>query len=139
MSDAVFADTNILVYAHDRDAGKKRQSAAMALQQLWADRTGRLSVQVLQEFYATVTQKITTPLARAGAREIVRTYAPWVHAPTTPESVLRGVELAELAQLSFWDGLIIASAEQVGAKLLYSGDLNPDQVIAGVRVVNPLR
>lgn len=138
MNDIAFVDTNILVYAHDRTSGNKRHLAARLIEQLWQQRTGRLSVQVLQEFYVTATQKLSTPLARAGAREVVRTYAPWVHAPTTPENILRAAELAELAQLSFWDALIVTAAEQVGAKILYSEDMNSDQVIAGVRIINPL-
>lgn len=136
MTDVVFVDTNILIYAHDRDAGEKRDRAAQALERLWDEQTGRLSVQVLQEFYVTVTQKLAA--ARASAREIVRTYTPWVHYPTTPETILRASEIAELSQLSFWDALIVASAEQIGASLLYTEDLNADQSIAGVKIVNPL-
>jgi predicted nucleic acid-binding protein len=136
MTDVVFVDTNILIYAHDRDAGEKREHAARALERLWDEQTGRLSVQVLQEFYVTVTQKLAT--GRASAREIIRTYKQWVHHPTTPETVLRASEIAELSQLSFWDGLIVASAEQAGASQLYTEDLNAGQSIVGVTVVNPL-
>lgn len=136
MTDVVFVDTNILIYAHDRTAGEKRERAARALEQLWDDRTGRLSVQVLQEFYVTVTQKLAT--ARPGAREVVRTYTPWVHYPTTPETILRASEIAELAQISFWDALIVASAEQAGASQIYTEDLNPGQTIVGVEIINPL-
>lgn len=136
MTGVVFVDTNILIYAHDRDAGQKRERAAQALERLWDGQTGRLSVQVLQEFYVTVTQKLAT--GRASAREIVRTYAPWVHHPTTPETILRASEIAELSQLSFWDGLIVAAAEQAGAAQLYTEDLNAGQSIVGVKVVNPL-
>lgn len=138
MTDVVFVDTNILIYAHDRDAGDRRVRAAQVLEQLWDEQTGRLSVQVLQEFYVTVTQKLSTPLARAGAREVVRTYASWARDPTTPDTILRASEIAELAQLSFWDGLIVASAEQAGATQLYTEDLNAGQVIAGVKIFNPL-
>lgn len=136
MTDVVFVDTNILIYAHDRDAGEKRERAARALERLWDEQTGRLSVQVLQEFYVTVTQKLAG--ARASAREVVRTYTPWVQYPTTPEIILRASEIAELSQLSFWDGLIVASAEQAGAALLYTEDLNAGQLIVGVKIVNPL-
>lgn len=138
MSDIVFVDTNILIYAHDSDAAEKRNRAADALKKLWSDRTGRLSVQVLQEFYVTVTKKLPSTLGRAAAREVIRIYTPWVHAPTTPETVIRATELSELSQLSFWDGLIIASAEQVGANVILSEDLNAGQIVAGVRIVNPL-
>ena len=138
MSDVVFVDTNILVYAHDRDAGSKREMAAQALNRLWDERLGRLSAQVLQEFYVTVTKKQSTSSARASAREVVSMYAPWVQHPTTPDTILRATELAELAQVSFWNALILASAEQSGAAHLYSEDLNSGQTIAGVKIINPL-
>jgi len=60
MSDKVFVDTNILIYAHDLDAGAKRTVAAALLQDLWATRLGMLSTQVLQEFYVNVTRKISS-------------------------------------------------------------------------------
>jgi len=136
MTDVVFVDTNILIYAHDRGAGEKRIQATRALERLWDEQTGRVSVQVLQEFYVTATQKLKTP--RASAREIVQIYTPWVQYPTTPETILLASELSERAQLSFWDALIVASAEQVGATQLYTEDLNAGQIIAGVKIVNPL-
>jgi predicted nucleic acid-binding protein len=136
MTDVVFVDTNILIYAHDLDVGEKRERAAHALERLWDEQTGRLSVQVLQEFYVTVTRKHAT--TRARAREVIRTYAPWVHHPTTPETILRATEIAELSKLAFWDGLIVASAEQAGAAQLYTEDLSSGQTIVAVRIVNPL-
>ena len=62
MRDIVFVDTNILIYAHDTDAGPKRQRAIAALKGLWESGNGRLSVQVLQDFYLNVTRKLTTPV-----------------------------------------------------------------------------
>ena len=138
MSDVVFVDTNILIYAHDADAGVKRQRAAEKLRQLWEADSGRLSVQVLQEFYVHVTRKLTTRVARSTAREVVNTYSAWVREPTTPETVLRATDIAELAQISFWDALFVAAAEQSGAAQLLSEDLNDGQAIAGIKVVNPL-
>ena len=137
MSEVVFVDTNILVYAHDADAGVKRERAIEELRGLWEKGSGRLSVQVLQEFYVSVTRKLATRVARSTAREIVDTYGAWVREPTTAETVLRATDIAELAQISFWDALIIAAAEQAGAAQLLSEDLNAGQEIAGVRVVNP--
>jgi predicted nucleic acid-binding protein len=138
MTDIVFVDTNILVYAYDADAGVKRERAVETLSQHWDADTGRLSVQVLQEFFVNVTNKLTTRIARSTAREVVSAYAPWVRRPTTPETVLRATDIAELAQISFWDALIVAAAEEAGAALLLSEDLNAGQSIAGVRIVNPL-
>jgi predicted nucleic acid-binding protein len=139
MSGIAFVDSNLLIYAHDRDAGPKREVAMTLFDRLWSERTGTLSVQVLQEFFVTVTRKLLTPVAKAQAREIVRAYAPWVISPTTPETILRATELSETASIDFWDALIVAAAEQSGAETLYSEDLNDGQLIAGVRVVNPLR
>jgi predicted nucleic acid-binding protein len=138
MSDVVFVDTNILIYAHDADAGIKRERAVEKLRQLWETGGGRLSVQVLQEFYVNVTRKLTTRVARSTAREVVNTYSAWVREPITPETVLRATDIAELSQLSFWDALIVAAAEQAGADQLLSEDLNDGQAIAGIEVVNPL-
>ena len=139
MSELVFVDTNILVYAHDADAGMKHERAVSILKELWDKDTGRMSVQVLQEFYINVTKKLTTRLARSSAREVVEIYAAWVHEPTIPETVLRATDIAELAQISFWDALILASAEKSGAATLYSEDLNHGQSIVGIQIVNPLR
>jgi predicted nucleic acid-binding protein len=75
MSDVVFVDTNILIYAHDADAGIKRERAVEKLRQLWETGGGRLSVQVLQEFYVNVTRKLTMRVARSTAREVVNTYS----------------------------------------------------------------
>jgi len=138
MSAVAFVDTNILIYAHDLDAGVKRERAMTKLRELWDSRTGRLSVQVLQEFYVNATQKIATPVARSTAREVVRTYGVWVHHATTVETVTRATELSELARISFWDALIVASAEEVDAEELLSEDLNDGEAIAGIKIVNPL-
>ena len=138
MNDVVFVDTNVLVYAHDADAGMKRQRAVDTLRELWETDTGTISVQVLQEFYVNVTRKLVTPVARSTAREVVSAYGAWVREPTTAETVLRATDITELAQISFWDALIIAAAEQAGAAEVLSEDLNDGQTIAGIRIVNPL-
>src|SRR5580658_2114946 len=138
MSDVVFVDSNILIYAHDADAGPKRERAVEKLRDLWESGAGRLSVQVLLEFYVNVTRKLATPVARSTAREVVSSYGAWVHEPTTPDTVTRAIDIAEMAQIMFWDALIVASAEQVQATHVYSEDLNAGRIIAGVKIVNPL-
>ena len=138
MSDIVFVDTNILIYAHDQDAGVKRERALAALTALWASGGGRLSVQVLQEFYVNVTRKLASPVARSTAREVVVAYGEWIRNPTTAATVTRAADVADMAEISFWDALIVASAEDAGATMLYSEDLNDGQMIAGVKIVNPL-
>lgn len=139
MSVVAFVDSNILIYAHDLDAGIKRERAVAKLRELWDSGTGRISVQVLQEFYVNATQKLATPVARSTAREVIRTYGVWIHRGTTVETVTSATDIAEMAGISFWDALIVASAEEAGAEEILSEDLNDGQVIAGVRIVNPLR
>src|SRR5262249_31668196 len=137
MSARIFVDSNILIYAHDLDAGSRQQRSAEWLSRLWETGAGRLSTQVLQEFYVNVTQKITIPLSKSAAREAVRTYGPWVRSLITPGTVVRASEISEIWQVSFWDAMIIATAEQDEAAELLSEDLNSGQVIAGIRIVNP--
>lgn len=137
-SDIVFVDTNILIYAHDRDAGVRWQRASQVMGELWEARSGRVSVQVLQEFFAVATGKLKSTIGVATAREVIRNYSPWVTAPTGVDTVLRATEIAEIAQISFWDGMIVAAAERSGARKLYTEDLSDGQVIAGIRVINPL-
>ena len=133
----VFVDTNVLVYAHDLDAGEKRRMAAAQLERLWDEQAGALSVQVLQEFFVNATRKIAKPVATAQAREIIRLYRAWVRQDTSADTVLRATEIAELAHLCFWDSLIVAAAEEVGCEELLSEDMGHGQQIAGVRIVNP--
>jgi|SRR5208337_1577450 len=138
MNDVVFVDTNILVYSQDADAGPKRDRAIAALDSLWDSGTGRVSVQVLQEFYVNATRKLPTPVSVSTAREVVSTYGEWVRAETTVGTIIRATEIAEMAQISFWDALIVASADQVAAERIFSEDLNAGQTIAGIKIFNPL-
>ena len=137
MTELAFVDSNILVYAHDTAAGDKRTRASIVIQDLWQTGAGRISPQVLQEVYVTITQKLKSPIARPKAREIVTQLGHWVREPTTVATVLRATELADIVTISFWDALIVASAEQAGAVYLYTEDLNHGQVIAGVKIINP--
>jgi predicted nucleic acid-binding protein len=77
MSAKTFVDTNILIYAHDVDAKTKHEAAKTVLRELWSERTGVLSMQVLQEFYVNVTRKIATPLPKDVARLVVSSYSIW--------------------------------------------------------------
>ena len=86
-SDRTFVDTNVLIYAHDVDAGRKHEIAKDLLRTLWADRAGTLSTQVLQEFYVNATRKIRKPLTKAAARTVVDTYASWCVDATTPGDI----------------------------------------------------
>ena len=137
MSAEYFIDTNILVYAHDRDAGDKQKKAASILQELWQTRKAAVSIQVLQEFYVNVTKKIPTPLDRRVAFDIVQQYGNWQLLETDLRLVGDAIDIEKRVRLSFWDSLIVAAAERVGAHTLYTEDLNHGQRIGSVTVCNP--
>lgn len=136
MSAKSFVDTNVLIYAHDIDAGIKHEKAKTILRELWSGRSGLLSTQVLQEFYVNVTCKIATPLPKVRAREVVNTYSRWCMEITLAE-IESAFQIEDSARLRFWDALVIASAIKGGASRLLSEDLNPGQTIQGVEIVNP--
>ena len=137
MTALSFLDTNILLYAHDRDAGDKHVRAKALLTELWDSGEGCLSPQVLQEFFVNVTKKIPQPLAVPLAREIMRNYRPWIRVPADGPLVVRATEIAEAWHISFWEGMIVAAAEGCGAAILFSEYLQNGQRIAGLRIVNP--
>jgi predicted nucleic acid-binding protein len=139
MSDNVFVDTNILIYAHDVDAGAKHGQAEGILRDLWTTRLGVLSTQVLQEFYVNATRKIPRPLSKRIARTLVRAYSAWRVERIGPGEIQRASVLEEEHRLGFWDALIIVAASNGGAVRLLSEDLKPGQVIEGVRIENPFR
>jgi predicted nucleic acid-binding protein len=91
------------------------------------------------EHYVNVTRKISTPVAAGTARQVISAYSAWVRAPNTAQTVLRASEISETSHISFWDAMIVASAEDCDAPILWSEDLNAGQSIAGIRIVNPLK
>lgn len=136
MSVKTFVDTNVLLYAYDSDAGNRHLAAKAVLEELWENRSGVLSTQVLQEFYVNVTRKIAKPLDRATARTIVDSYAVWC-ADITFADIAAAFRIEDQARISFWDALICASALKSGAERILSEDLNAGQKIAGIRIENP--
>ena len=136
MSDRTFVDTNVLIYAHDVDAKAKHEVAKGVLRELWRQRTGVLSMQVLQEFYVNVTQKIATPLPKEAARRVVNSYALWC-IESTPAEIATAFRLEDESRIGFWDALIVASAVKSGAVAILSEDLNAKQIISGIRIENP--
>ena len=137
MSDRIFVDTNILVYAHDLSAGDRHVKAAAVIEKLWEDETGAISTQVLQEFYVTITRKFKEPVPPDKAREIIRNYLAWPVQNNDPEMTIRASEIEEKHGLSFWDALIFAAALRLQAKKIITEDLNHGQIIEGILIENP--
>ena len=136
MSGRTFVDTNILIYAHDLDASAKRAIATATLRKLWSERSGILSMQVLQEFYVNVTRKISTPLPKALARQVVNSYTIWC-IETGPAEISSAFRIEDESRIGFWDALIVSSAIKAGASRILSEDFNAGQRIAGVVIENP--
>jgi predicted nucleic acid-binding protein len=132
-----FVDTNILVYAEDRDAGRKHEVARDLIVDLWNSRDGVLSVQVLQELYVTLTRKVRRPLSAARAAELVREYLAWRVVDNDGALLIGAMALQQKGSLSFWDALIVEAASAAGCQRLYSEDLNPGQRFGAVEIVNP--
>jgi predicted nucleic acid-binding protein len=136
MNAKVFVDTNILVYAHDQEEGYKQEAAKRILRNLAQQQSGAVSMQVLQEFYNTVTRKLVFPLPKNEARAIVEDFSYWCVA-TTPAEIKQAFLIEDAAKIGFWDALIVAAALKAGATQILSEDLSHGQTIAGIQIVNP--
>ena len=135
--DRQFIDTNILVYAFDATAGSKNDRARRLLETLWSSGDGCLSLQVLQEFFVTVTGRISRPLAHDEAARRVAHYSEWhLHEPGRRD-LLAAIELRRELRISFWDALIVHSARRLECRVLWTEDLNDGQRYAGVLARNP--
>jgi predicted nucleic acid-binding protein len=132
-----FVDANVLVYAFDSSAGRKQHDAQTLLERLWENGNGCVSVQVLQEFFVTVTKKVARPLPVEEAKARVREFAAWrVFAPTA-DDVLDAIGLHAQAKIAFWDAMIVIAAADSGCDVLWTEDLNDGQLLHGVAVRNP--
>ena len=138
MTDRLFVDTNILMYAHDSTAGAKHQRAKALLAQLWQERTGAISTQVLQELAVNLRRKVATPLPAKTIQEMVADYLSWHVVVNDGAAVLEALDFMERYGISFLDALIVQAAHTAGASVLYSEDLSHGQRYGSVVVENPL-
>jgi predicted nucleic acid-binding protein len=135
MTETVFVDTNVLIYALDQADLKKQERAMTWRALLWKSGRGRVSIQVLHEFYVKVTQK--WPKAREDARSEILDLMAW--SPVEMNSALLQLawKFQDRYQLSFWDALIVAAAKTSSCRYLLTEDLQSDQDLDGVMVLNP--
>jgi predicted nucleic acid-binding protein len=135
MSDRVFVDTNIFVYADDRAARTKRVRARAVLSELIRTRRAVVSTQVMQEYFAAAIKKLGLSHERARIRveRLNRLDVVLIR----PELILGAIDLCRLHALSFWDALVVRSASAAGCGRLLSEDLQDGQTIDGVRIENP--
>ena len=132
-----FVDANILVYAFDSSAARKQRAAQQLLERLWKGGTGCVSVQVLQEFFVTITKKVPKPLTVDDAKARIRELAVWTVFAPTAEDILAAIDLHAQAKIGFWDAMIVLAAEESECDVLWTEDLNNGQMLRGVRIQNP--
>jgi len=137
MIDNIFVDTNILVYAHDLDAGDKHEEAQRIVSELWETKNGVLSTQVIQELYVTLTKKVLHPIEKVTARRILQRYFTWQVIINDPAIIMRASDIEEAYKLSFLDALIVSAAYAKNVTTILTEDLNHGQYIEGILIQNP--
>lgn len=137
MTARVFVDTNVLVYQLDPREPVKQIRARDWLDHLWAGRSGRISLQVLQEFYVTVTRKLDPGLDKETARKVVRALWTWQPVAIDGRCFETAWDLQDRFHLSWWDALIAAAAKSAECTYLLTEDLQHGQDLDGLRIVNP--
>ena len=135
MSVRSFFDTNILIYADDKSATTKRRCALELVAEHRRTRTGVVSLQVLQEYFVTITRKLHVD---AGiARRKVELLAEFDVAILEVADILAAIDLHRLHGFSLWDALVLRAAKQTGCSVLYTEDMQEARQVEGVRIVNP--
>lgn len=130
-----FFDTNVVVYAYDRNAGLKRDRAKALIEANVRAGTLVLSTQVMVESYNALQRAAL--LKREAALAIVEALADEHVVTTDADLVLRAIRLAQRHQLSHWDGLIVQAALDAGCATLYSEDMQAGVRFGDLEIVNP--
>jgi predicted nucleic acid-binding protein len=134
---AVFVDTNVLIRSEDGRDPARQARAIDWLRLLWTRRAGRLSTQVLADFYVNVTSRMEPPMPAGDARAEVRRYQRWQPWQVDHATVETAWSVESRFRLAFRDALIVAAAQAQACTLLLSEDLPHDLVLDSVRVINP--
>ncbi|MFO8174802.1 MAG: PIN domain-containing protein [Longimicrobiales bacterium] len=136
-ADLVFVDTNVLVYLRDSTEPDKQAAAAEWMAWLWETGRGRLSVQVLQEYYVTVTAKLDPGLPAADAREDVVALRSWRPLEAGLDLLEDAGSVQDRYGFSLWDALIVAAARRLGCGVLLTEDLQNGQELDGLVIRSP--
>ena len=135
-SNKIFFDTNILVYSVDENDLQKKEIASQLLTDASSSKTCIISTQSLQEFYNVAVKKLK--LSKQIAKEYVELFSSQltVRQVTVP-LILNAIDISIKNKLSFWDSLILSSANDNGCIIVYSEDLNNGQIVGGTKILNP--
>jgi predicted nucleic acid-binding protein len=137
MTVPCFVDTNVLAYADDGRDPKKQTLARDLVRRLLHERSGKLSLQVLQEFFAAARQKLG--LSAVEARRRIEVYSHFDAVRLDVDDVLAAIDLHRLHDLSIWDALILRAATMSGCRVLYTEDLQHGRRFDGTEIVDPFR
>jgi predicted nucleic acid-binding protein len=137
MSVRSFFDTNVLIYADDKAAPAKQRRAIDLVAEHRRARTGVVSMQVLQEYFVTVTKKLRVDPSIA--RRKVELLAEFDVAAPEVADILAAIDLHRLHGFSFWDALVLRAAKQAGCSVVFSEDMQNARAIDGVEIVNPFK
>ena len=132
-----FVDANVLVYAFDKSGSPKKRVAERLMNDLMEEDRLRVSTQILQELFVTLTRKVSRRCSIAEALAVLEDLTAWPLVVVDYAAIRAAVGLADEAKLSFWDALVVVAAARSGAAVLYTEDLNDGQEILGVRIKNP--
>ena len=136
-AERFFFDTNVLIYWLDPAEGNKYQSARRWVAAVWPGAVGRISWQVLNEFYVNAVRKVRAPAG--DVRAMVEAFAQWQPTGFGLGVVQRAWYWADKTGVHYWDSLIVASAEAAGCAYLLSEDFQTGRKFGDVTVVNPFR
>ena len=130
-----FVDTNVLLYRLAAGELRKQPAAQLWIQTLWSHRAGRISWQVIFEFYANAVRKARIPaeVARRSVQELIM----WQPEPPLHATLERAWHWCDHAQINFWDAMILAAAEQAGCRWLLSEDFQAGQNFDGITIIHP--
>lgn len=136
MSDKVFLDTNVLVYAYDVSHPAKKERAEKVLTETMARDTGVISSQVLGEFFVTVTQRIQKPLSDKKALDLLELFSNWDVMEVDATMVLKAIEFRMRWKISYWDSLILAAAHRSDCHTVLSENFSQKQKYGTIRIRN---
>jgi predicted nucleic acid-binding protein len=137
MSANYFVYTNILVYTRDSTEPKKQPIAKQWLTYLWEKECGRISAQILNEYYVTITQKLNPGLSREQARSDIRALAVWQPLEISTTLIEASWDIQDQYSYSWWDSLVVTSALFLDCKYLLSEDMQHNQKIGHLSIINP--
>ena len=135
MSARSFFDTNVLVYADDKAKPSKQRRALALVAEHRRAGTGVVSLQVLEEYFVTITTKLHVDPGIA--RRKVELLAEFDVATPDVADILAAIDLHRIHGFSFWDALILRAAKQSGCSVLLTEDLQARREIDGLHIENP--